>query len=75
MRLAREFETVRRMGLPVRLVRLGLALFLAALVLVLLGACGGGGGGGGTTPPPAITSFTAAKSPITVGSATTYRFL
>ncbi|WP_291270410.1 beta-propeller fold lactonase family protein [Geothrix sp.] len=58
--------------------------FREALVAIALGglgtllqiACGGGGGGGGTTvvpPPPAptITSFAAAKSPITAGASTT----
>jgi formylglycine-generating enzyme required for sulfatase activity len=47
---------------------------LAACALGLSLACSGGGGGGGSTPPagtPSITSFTAAKSPITAGDSTT----
>jgi formylglycine-generating enzyme required for sulfatase activity len=43
------------------------------LLLSLLLGCGGGGGGGTVQPipPPLITSFTAAKSPITQGTSTT----
>ena len=48
------------------------ALASCLLVGLLLG-CGGGGGGGTAQPPPPplITSFSAAKSPITEGASTT----
>jgi len=55
-----------------------LRVFAACLALVLVPACGsgsddGGGNNDGGTPPsaPVITSFTAAKSPISAGSSTT----
>jgi len=52
--------------------RSGLAAPLLVLAFLLTGGCGdSGNGGGGPAPAPTITSFTAAKSPVTAGTGTT----
>ena len=44
---------------------------LVALVLLVCSGCGGDGGGASHRPPPTITSFAAAKNPVTAGTSTT----
>jgi len=52
--------------------RSGLAAPLLVLAFLVTGGCGdSGNGGGGPAPAPTITSFTAAKSPVTAGTGTT----
>lgn len=45
---------------------------ILVLALLVTGGCGdsGNGGGGGPPPAPTITSFTAARSPVTAGTGT-----
>lgn len=45
-------------------------MWLLFTAIALLAGCGDGGGGGGP-PAPTITSFTAARSPVTAGTGTT----
>jgi hypothetical protein len=52
--------------------RVAIPLLTFVFVSLILGGCGGSGGGGAAPPQdPTITSFSAAKSPITAGTSTT----